>query len=160
MVCNLTRDNDAAIKEILTQAEEARQTFATLIDDDMEGFDAVMRAYKLPSKDGSLERDRTLQNALASAAEAPLAMMETASALITPLAELVTLGNRNLITDVGVAAILIEATIHSARLNVLINLKSIKNAAVSGLMFERMERVMAKRPEVEAIIRQTHDLVV
>lgn len=159
MVCNLTKNNESAIGAICTQAEAAQDRFAALIDEDMAGFDAVMKVYKSPAETDNDKRDEALQRALVQAAEAPLCMMETASTLIAPLAKLVTIGNRNLITDVGVAGILIGATIQTARLNVLINLKSIKDAAVKKAMIERVDRVMALNPQVDAIIQQTQESI-
>ena len=52
-------------------------------------------------------------------------MIDEAVGLIDDLVELSSVGNPNLITDTGIAALLLEATIRSSRLNVLINLQTI-----------------------------------
>lgn len=50
------------------------------------------------------------------------------TSLLLPLADrLADIGNHNLISDVGVAVYLIDATLYSARLNILINTRQLKN---------------------------------
>ena len=51
MVCNLTtgkaqnRDFEKELKSVLTKAEELRRELTKIIEEDVEAFDAVMRAY-------------------------------------------------------------------------------------------------------------------
>lgn len=137
MVCNLTKrktaDNtDALTQEIKTikhRAEQARAQFDTLADEDIEGFKLVMAAYKLP-KTNPEERSAQqlkLQIALKQAAHAPLETAVLAGSLSQDILRLSEIGNKNLITDVGIAALLVPAAIQSARMNVLINLSSMQD---------------------------------
>ena len=54
MVCNLTigkaqyRDFEEELKSVLTKAEELRRELTKIIEEDVEAFDAVMRAYGMP----------------------------------------------------------------------------------------------------------------
>ena len=121
MVCRLTRDQDAVIAPILAAADAARARFLELARHDMDRFNEVMSAWRAPEA----ERQSRLQPALKGAAEVPLAMIDEAVGLIDDLVELSSVGNPNLITDTGIAALLLEATIRSSRLNVLINLQTI-----------------------------------
>jgi len=110
---------------IAAQAEKARMTFLKLADEDSAAFKLVMSAFKQP-KDANNRKEK-IQSALIQAAQAPRSMLKLASTLVESTSELLQKGNKNLITDTGIAAILIEATIDSAELNIMINLKSIND---------------------------------
>jgi formiminotetrahydrofolate cyclodeaminase len=141
MVCNLTKgktkesasDSAEALKKeiqaINNRAEQARGQFDQLADDDIEGFNQVMAAYKLP-RSNSQERTvqhNALQDALKQAAQAPLATATLASNLAQDIQRLSEIGNKNLVTDVGIAALLVPTTVQAARMNVLINLASMED---------------------------------
>ena len=139
MVCNLTKsktkraasnsaDDDANDKPN-DQAKETRAQFDQLADDDIEGFTAVMTAYKMPKSNPQERSDQhtTLQDALKHAAQAPLQTATLASSLAQDIQRLSEIGNKNLITDVGIAALLIPATVQAAKMNVLINLSSMQD---------------------------------
>ena len=149
MVCNLTKsktegavsnsvDHDAndktkdkakEIQAINKRAEQARAKFDQLADDDIEGFTQVMTAYKMPKSNSQERSDQhtMLQDALKHAAQAPLQTATLASGLAQDIQRLSEIGNKNLITDVGIAALLIPATVQAARMNVLINLSSMQD---------------------------------
>ena len=124
MVCQFSSENPE-LKSIARQAEDARATFLKLADEDSAAFKLVMSAFKQP-KDANNRKEK-IQAALIKAAEAPRLMMRLASTLVECTSELLEKGNKNLITDTAIAAILIEATVDSAELNVMINLKSIND---------------------------------
>jgi len=149
MVCNLTKsktegavsnsvDHDAndktkdkakEIQAINKRAEQARAKFDQLADDDIEGFTQVMTAYKMPKSNSQERSDQhtMLQDALKHAAHAPLQTATLASGLAQDIQRLSEIGNKNLITDVAIAALLIPATVQAARMNVLINLSSMQD---------------------------------
>lgn len=134
MVCNLSRgeryaDVRATIDEINQSCEVARNKLLILANDDARAFKGVMHAYRLPKSNAKEKTTRTnaIQLALGAAAEVPLDVMQKTS-LLLPLADrLADIGNSNLISDVGVAVYLIDATLYSARLNILINTRQLKN---------------------------------
>lgn len=134
MVCNLSRgeryaDVRATIDEINQSCEVARNKLLILANDDARAFNGVMHAHRLPKSNAEEKTTRTnaIQLALGAAAEVPLDVMQKTS-LLLPLADrLADIGNRNLISDVGVAVYLIDATLYSARLNILINTRQLIN---------------------------------
>lgn len=137
MVCNLSRgepfaDVSETIDEINQSCEAARNKLLILANDDARAFKGVMNAHGLPKSNAGEKstRSNALQLALGAAAEVPLKVMRKTSRLL-PLADrLADIGNSNLISDVGVAVYLIDATLHSARLNILINTRQLKNKAL------------------------------
>jgi formiminotetrahydrofolate cyclodeaminase len=137
MVCNLSQGgrfaaSSATIDEINESCDAARNRLLILANDDARVFRGVMNAYALPKSNAEEKSDRTIaiQLALGAAAEVPLKVMQETSLLLSLADRLADMGNSNLISDIGVAVHLIDATLHSARLNVLINARQLKDAAL------------------------------
>lgn len=153
MVCRLSRKHTEVTEEILAVADVARGRFIQLVDADTQCFDEVMQAYKMkPQTDEEkAHRNHRLQQALKDAARVPLEMIDEAGKLIPLAGQLVEVGNRNLITDTGIAASLLECVISSSRFNVMINLNAIDDEDFVG-SFE------AKLVSATEMIEQAHDI--
>lgn len=135
MVCNLTVgkkkyvDVEDELREVLGMTETLRLELTRLIDEDAEAFDRVMEAMKLP-KDTDEEkaaRRAAMERALVEAASVPLAVMGKCVDVISLARVVADKGNRNAVSDAGVAALVGRAGAHAARLNVLINLSGIRS---------------------------------
>jgi formiminotetrahydrofolate cyclodeaminase len=145
MVCNLSQGERFAgvhgiVNEINESCAASRNRLLILANDDARVFNGVMSAYALPKSDAEEKSDRAIaiQLALGAAAEVPLKVMQQSSMLL-PLADrLADIGNSNLISDIGVAVHLIDATLCSARLNVLINIRQVKDEALVNGFNESM----------------------
>lgn len=133
MVCNLTigknkyADVESEMKELLGKAESLRLELAELIDEDAAAFDRFMDAMKLPkdTEEQKEERKEAMQAALVDAATVPLAVMEKCVEVASLARDAASKGNRNAVSDAGVAVLMARAGAHAARLNVAINLGSI-----------------------------------
>lgn len=147
MVCRFSGD-EAQFIPISENADRARVAFLQLAEMDIQAFKLVMASYK-QSKDTS-NRQKNIQSALTQAIEAPRMMLKLAASLVESIFLLQSSGNSNLITDTGIAAILIEATIHSAELNILVNLKSIldnnyKQEVLAEIKTSKQDTIHLKR---------------
>jgi formiminotetrahydrofolate cyclodeaminase len=102
-----------------------------LVDADANAYDLVMRAYKQPktSEAEKTARSAAIQSAMHEAIAAPLAVMRAASAASEQAVVVARLGNPSAASDVGVALQLLAAALRGAKLNVDINLGSVKDAA-------------------------------
>ena len=134
MVCNLSTgarfaEQSEAISAINLECEAIRKQLTQLAADDATVFNGVMAAYGLAKGTDEEKRNRTaaIQRALVDAAGVPLKVMQRVTELLPLADKLADIGNKNLISDVGVALYLVEATLHSARINVMINTKQIKD---------------------------------
>jgi len=151
MVANLTlgrekyRDVEPAIREALEQSERLRADFTQLINDDIAAYGALSAAYRLPkaTPNEQAARSAQIQAALKGAAEAPLRIAEHARQALDLCRTLAEIGNLNVISDVGVAAIAAHAALESAELNVLINLKVIKDRALAEMLLQRLDAARA-----------------
>ena len=146
MVCQFSTNFEEA-KQMDNRAQQARASFLNLARADTEAFNLVMAAYRLPKNEPG--REENIQSSLLRAAEAPRAMMVLANTLVDDTLTLIQRGNRNLITDTGMAAILIEATIRSCELNILVNLKSINDESYKTEVISEIMECKSRLKELE-----------
>ncbi len=116
MVANFTKNEDW--QQELKRIADIRVRALQLAYADETAFQQVMQAYK--GKDPQV-LDTALKNAIA----APREVIELAQGLSDFVETLAVRGNRNLLTDAGIAASLIESAIRSSELNILVNLQSL-----------------------------------
>ena len=140
MVCRLTigkkkyADVQSQVQALLEKAEALRLRLTSLVDEDIQAFEQVMAAYRLPKEKPTEQENRrkAVQSALKSATLIPL---ETARACaeVVGLSDIIAdIGNINAISDAGVAATLAAAGLRGATLNILINLGSLEDAAFTA----------------------------
>jgi len=135
MVGNLTigkekyLDVENDIKRLLEKSEKLRADFEELIEKDIEAFNQFMAVMKLPkeTKEQKENRSREMQNALKDAANVPLEIARKSLEVLNICQEVAAKGNKNVISDAGVGAIVAEAAFESAILNVKINSGMIKD---------------------------------
>ncbi|MFB6215251.1 MAG: cyclodeaminase/cyclohydrolase family protein, partial [Candidatus Bipolaricaulia bacterium] len=137
MVANLTlgkekyKEVEGAFEGILEKAEKLRNEFLQAIGEDIEAYNEVMDAYGLPkgTEEEKEQRRETIQSALKGATEPPFKMAELAYEVLELSEECALSGNSHAVTDAGASAILAEATVRTALLNVDINLSSISDSS-------------------------------
>ena len=140
---------------LVTRADQLRDEALALAEADAAAFGAVADAYRLP-KDTDEEkqaRSAAVAEAVAGAAGPPASVVRLARVLTDMAEELLPAGNRNVITDVAAAAEAARAAAVTARVNIEVNLRSIKDpalvaeftatAAVTDEIIERADRVVA-----------------
>ena len=165
MVCNLTlgkkkyADVQADIQALLEQSEALRHELTDLLQADVEAFTGVSQAYKMPRKtpEAKAARSAAIQEALKLATMPPIHVAEACVRVLdlcTPAAEK---GNRQAVSDAGVAALMAEAGLRSAALNVLINLNTIKDEAFSKEWGDKLDALLDGKP---ALKDQIYALVV
>lgn len=137
MVANLTigkkkyADVEAEMQALLARTEAIRHEMTSLAQLDAHVFERVMGAYRMPRDSEAQQSARTaaIQNTLMDATQVPLKVARQASELFELAEQLAAKGNANVVSDAGVGLLLADAALHSALLNVDINLKLINDAA-------------------------------
>ena len=135
MVANLTigkkgyEEVTAQMKKTREHLESLKNKFYNLIAEDARAFDAVMAAYKLPKATNAEKEKRVaaINNANKKATEVPLETMQQVLEVLSVCRPIVEKGNKNSISDAGVALYHLETALNGARLNVMINLPSISD---------------------------------
>ena len=136
MVCNLTRgrekfaDVETQIQDLVVRSEAARAQLERLLQDDTVAYNGVIEAYRLPKDTDSEKavRHQAVQDGLIVAANVPLEIVRVAVEVCRLAKTAADLGNPAAVTDAGIGAILGEAAVHGASLNVEINMASIDDA--------------------------------
>ncbi|MBW8869144.1 MAG: cyclodeaminase/cyclohydrolase family protein [Acidobacteria bacterium] len=128
---------------------------------DSDAYDEVVSAFRLPKASDDEKRMRTaqIQEALRSATEVPLEIMRASAEAIHVAADVAAFGNGNASSDVQVGLELLMAALRGAKLNVAINLTSLKDAAYVEAAGQEAERVdiaaeAARRAAVESLPSQ------
>jgi len=129
MVCNLTigkkkyAEVESEMISLKEKLEIYQKKFIELGKKDNLAFDKVIDAFKLPKDTDEQKeiRNKEIENATIGAAEIPSEVMQTAKELLPLLKIIIEKGNRNSLSDVGVAAALIATASKGAYLNVIIN---------------------------------------
>ena len=159
MVCNLTLDKEkyAEVQQEIAKVKGIcqlhRHRLLELVDEDAHAFDQVMAAFKMPKGEGRLT---AIQTGYKLAASVPLVTAEECLAVLQQATNIACIGNKNSITDAGTAAQMAFAALHSALLNVEINI-----SAINDLNYVRQMRVTINdmKAQAQQKLSETQSLV-
>ncbi|MCB2294123.1 cyclodeaminase/cyclohydrolase family protein [Clostridium algoriphilum] len=132
--------------------------FIELMNKDTEYFLSLMSAFKLPkeSNDEKKVRSIRIQEGYLKALQIPLSVAKEAYKIYEYVKVAAQLGNKNAISDAGVSALMLQASIESAILNVKINLSSIKDEThkeeIKAICTELVKQGRVKRDEILVIV--------
>ncbi|MBC7258885.1 MAG: cyclodeaminase/cyclohydrolase family protein [Chloroflexi bacterium] len=165
MVCNLTvgkpkyADVQGEIQALLAQTEALRARLTALIDEDIAVYYRLSSAYKMPKETEEQKAARTaaIQDILRDATRVPMQIAEACVQVLQLCKPIAEKGNVGAVSDAGVAALLAEAALRSAALNVLINLAAIKDAEFVARERAALESLLAGKAEMK---EEIYDLVV
>jgi formiminotetrahydrofolate cyclodeaminase len=153
-----TRAKDAEhrpiVDRIIEAADAARERALALADADAAAFTAVGNAYKLPKEppEQATARADAITAALIEAARVPAAVVDEADEVLSLAAELLPIGNPNVVTDIGAAADAARAAATSSQLNIEINVGSL--SAEEGDKFAtvliRIDEIIARADALHA----------
>ena len=165
MVANLTLGKKGC-EGAQEAAREALSGSTALIEDceglasrDMEAFDSLMRAWRLPRESEEEKRSRSLSMGVAAkeACEAPREICRRSLEILRLALLLAPGGNRSAISDLGVGALMAEAAFRGAALSIEINLASLEDRAyaaeLSAWIEEGADRAAADREAALRIVR-------
>jgi formiminotetrahydrofolate cyclodeaminase len=163
MVCNLTigKKNYELVSqemdEALQRSEALRTELLDMVAADVEAFDQVMAAYRLP-KDSDADkalRSVRIQDALKMATAVPLRCARACASLIELSEDIARHGNKNVISDAGVAVVSAHAALRSAALNVHVNVGAIRDGDFTAASIAELESIMAGQNERTELIYRT-----
>lgn len=128
----------------IAEGENLRADFLRLVDDDSAAYARVAEAMKLPKSTDEEKRARKerLQSALLAASRVPLEVAKTGRRLLDACERGVAAASPATVSDIGVAAIMGEAAIRGAALNVIINLASVQDAAQVKALSDDLDRAV------------------
>ena len=167
MVSNLTigrkkyADVQTRAIEIRDQALTLRDRASRLADEDKEAYGRVSRVMEMPrgTDDERAARRERLQHALKDAVQPPLQTMQLAVRAIELSSELLDIGNRSAISDVGTAAAAARAGFDGALLNVEINLAAIEDREWTDGVRATLSQIPSVAGQVDSIARHVLEVI-
>ncbi len=149
MVCALThnkkgyRDKNENMDKTGAKAQELKEQFTADVDRDTEAFNKVMNAFKLPKKgdENKKARKEAIQKATKEATLVPFGVLKRCKQSAELARVAVEKGNRNSLSDAGVAALTARAAAEGAYLNVKINLQGIKDEDFKMKILKEAENI-------------------
>jgi formiminotetrahydrofolate cyclodeaminase len=122
-------EHQETVERIIAESDELRATALRLAEDDAAAFTAVADAYKLPraTDEEKAARSAAIAVSLIGAGRPPAAVIALAERVVVLAAELLPVGNPNVISDVAAASEAARAAATTARVNVEINLSGIRD---------------------------------
>jgi formiminotetrahydrofolate cyclodeaminase len=156
MVANLTVgrkryvDVDNQMQSTLREAETLRDRLTALVAEDAQAYERVRAAYRLPKEttEDLAARNDAIQVAMQGASFTPLETMRACIGVLRLAEQAVTLGNVNAATDGAVGALLAQAGLKGAALNVRVNLGGIDDQDFAAASEQEVANLLA---EAEAI---------
>lgn len=153
-------DRRERMEQIAKTAFELKDKLADLITEDSVAYDGVSAAFKLPKEtdEQKTEREKVIQVALKGAAEVPYSTLTLALDALRLAVETVENGNPNCITDGVAGALLLEAGINAAKMNICINLESITDKDYIEAMNAKVAEARTETAILSNRIRVTFNL--
>lgn len=151
------------MKEVAARAQGLKDGLLKAVDEDTRAFNRVMEAFRLPKKteEQAQEKERALEEASRQATLVPLGVLEKCGPLLELARTVAEKGNKNSLSDAGVAAAAAEAAAAGALYNVKINLPGIRDESFKREVSEKAEELEKKfqkaGAEIRALVRQRLD---
>jgi len=149
MVANLTvgKKGYKEVREEMVatavQAQALKDGLLEAVDRDTQAFNKVMEAFRLPktTPEQAFEKERAVEEANKEATLVPLEVLEKAGEAVALARVAAAKGNKNSVSDAGVAGLTGQAAGEGAYYNVLINLAGIKDSQFVADVRRRAERL-------------------
>ncbi len=164
MVANLTvgkrgyEEVSDEMKEAALKAQKLKDELLAAVDEDTRAFNKVMEAFGLPkgSEEQLKEKEAALEQASREATIVPLGVLQKCGPLLELAGLVARKGNKNSLSDAGVAGLLAEAAAAGAFYNVQINLPGIKDVGFKEEALkkggETMSRVAQLGEEIRTLV--------
>jgi formiminotetrahydrofolate cyclodeaminase len=132
------------VKGLLAELDAARAELLAATQSDTEAYSGVGAAYGMPKStdEEKAARREAIQAALEAAMQPPLEAVRSCTAALRATRRLLDIANKNLITDVGVAGLLLDAAARGAYLNVAVNLNGLKDETLVSKTEDECARLL------------------
>ena len=138
------KSDDEALRDYIAEMDNLRADFLRLVDDDSAAYAGVAEAMKLPRNTDAEKAARTerVQSSLLAASRVPLELARTSRRLLDACERGLANAPSAAVSDIGVGAILSEAALEGAAMNVMINLASVKDRGQVKALSEDLDRAI------------------
>jgi glutamate formiminotransferase/formiminotetrahydrofolate cyclodeaminase len=136
--------DDEAVRDYIVEVDNLRADFLRLVDDDSAAYARVAETMKLPKTTDQEKAERTerVQAALLAASRVPLEIAKTSRRLLDACERGLPKAPAAAVSDIGVSALMAEAALRGAAMNVMINLSSLKDRGQVKALSEDLDRAV------------------
>ena len=168
MVCNLTVGKKSYIsveddiKKILEDMNKHMESFIKLSDKDAEVFYPLSKAYGFKPQNDEEKKmhEENMEKLLFDAAMVPLDIMKEAYSMLVAVDFLAKKGSKLAVSDAGVAVSMLRSAVCGAMMNVVINVKYMKNREkAQDLMDEASEILENTMNKADIIYREVLEVL-
>ena len=168
MVCNLTVGKKSYIaveddvKRILEDMNKHMESFIRLSDKDAEVFYPLSQAYGFKPQNNEEKKlhEENMEKLLFNAAMVPLDIMKEAYSMLVAVDFLAKKGSKLAVSDAGVAVSMLRSAVCGAMMNVVINVKYMKNREkAQDLMDEASEILENTMNKADIIYREVLEVL-
>jgi len=138
------KNDEESLREYIGEVDNLRADFIRLVDDDSAAYARVAEAMKMPrvTDDEKKVRTERVQAALLAASRVPLEVAKTSRRLMDACERGLEKAPPAAVSDVGVGALMADAALRGAAMNVMINLSSLKDRAQVKALSEDLDRAI------------------
>lgn len=145
--------------DIAAQADDLRQQAVQVAEEDQRVFAQVIAAYRMPRADEAAAalRAEAIENATVEAAQPQLDSVSLAEQILTLAEQLVSIGNRSVLSDVAAAAEAARAALGTAVVTMEINANSLRGESMRQKLAEAVndaEEDMVLADEISRKVRK------
>ncbi|HEV8054030.1 MAG: cyclodeaminase/cyclohydrolase family protein [Chloroflexi bacterium] len=145
------------LERVEQAAENGRQRFLALADEDAVAYGRFMEARRLPrdTEAQATARDAAVDEAARASIAAPLAIVRLCEQVVVEAQALAGRSNLNAASDLEVGTLLLEAAARGAAANVLINVPALSDAAFGGAATAEADGLVRSIQQMAERVRET-----
>ena len=143
---NLDKENQNKMIKLKEETSKFIKVSQEFMEEDRRDFLALMDCYKLPknTEEEIALRKKNINKCTIKAMETPLRLAKACLDFYNNIDFAVEFGNKNLVSDAGVAASLLHSAIESAAINVKVNLSFVKSEYNYKEVEDTLESILSK----------------
>lgn len=136
-------------KDIIKELEIIKDELTHLIDSDTDAFNLIVKAFQMPKNNDKeiLERKIKIQEGTMEAIRVPLKVASLSLSAMQQFDFILTYGNKQTVSDLGVATLALSSGAFGALMNVMINLPGLEDE-VARHQFENQIDVLKEHIQV------------
>ena len=142
----LNEDSQNMIKKFQAESLDFSKRSLEIMDEDRENFLKLMDSYKMPkeTEEEKEARKKAIRDNTIKSMEAPLVLARECIKFYENLNIMAQFGNKMLLSDLGISAILLHSAIESSIVNVKVNLNGLRNEDFFKEIDKEIEEIMEK----------------
>ncbi len=144
------------VKKIAVKAQRLKDEFLKAVDLDTAAFNRVMDAFRLPKKteEQQAEREKAVEEASKEATLVPFSVLEKSLEALNLAQEVALKGNKNSLSDAGVAGLAARAAAEGAYYNIRINLPNIQDSRFTARIKKQAASLQKKCLKLSDALRE------